>query len=73
MMSEFLVNFEDFTIVFGLRYHLCESESESVCVFRVGFWTGGMMILLLYQYCNKKIEFGHVHQDQKLRLRANPS
>ena len=23
-----------------------------VCVFRVGLWTGGMIILLLRQYCN---------------------
>ena len=35
-MPEYLVNFVDFSIVIGLRYHLC--ESESVCVWFVGMF-----------------------------------
>ena len=30
----------------------CVFVCVCVCVFRVGLWTGGMIILLLRQYCN---------------------
>ena len=41
-----------------------------VFVFQAGLWTGGMMILLLYQYCNTQT-IRNVLPFEVLRIRAN--